>query len=118
MSEHDAGLLALSLGRFAGAAHHLAAALRCDAPISRPLTRLARAESLTRLGRYDEAEAEVRATVLEPVRPSDMPDTLVPRLSRVQGLIAAGRGDVAFGRTPSRRGRRQLAPAHRRGRRR
>ena len=38
----------------------------------------------------------MRATVLEPVRPSDMPDTLVPRLSRVQGLIAAGRRDVAL----------------------
>lgn len=94
LSEHDAGLIALGLGRFAGAEQHLAAALRGEAPISRPLTRLSRAESLTRLGRYDDAEAEIRATVLEPVRPSDMPDTLVPRLSRVQGLIAAGRGDV------------------------
>lgn len=96
MSEHDAGMVALGLGRFARAAHHLAGALRGDAPISRPLTRLARAESLIGLGCYDEAETEVRAAVLEPVRPSDMPDTLVPRLSRVQGLIAAGRGDLAL----------------------
>jgi hypothetical protein len=31
--------------------------------------------------------------VLEPVRPSDFPETLVPRLARVQGLIAHARGD-------------------------
>jgi hypothetical protein len=33
---------------------------------------------------------------MEPVGPSDFPDTLVPRLTRVQGLIAAGRGDRAL----------------------
>ena len=52
--------------------------------MSRPLARLARAEALTRLGRLDEAEAELRATALEPVGPSDYPDTLVARLSRIQ----------------------------------
>jgi hypothetical protein len=31
--------------------------------------------------------------VLEPIRPSDFPDALVPRLARVQGLIALARGD-------------------------
>jgi thioester reductase-like protein len=30
--------------------------------------------------------------VLEPLRPSDFPDALVPRLARVQGLIALARG--------------------------
>ncbi len=45
------------------------------------------------LGRLDEAEGELRATALEPVGPSDFPDTLVPRLTRLQGLVAAGRGD-------------------------
>jgi hypothetical protein len=33
------------------------------------------------------------ATALEPVRPSDFPDTLVPRLARIQGLVAAVRDD-------------------------
>jgi hypothetical protein len=33
--------------------------------------------------------------VLEPVRPSDFPAALVPRLTRVQGLIALARHDRA-----------------------
>ena len=68
-------------------------ALAGEAAISRPLARLARAEALARLGRLDEARVELRETVLEPVRPSDFPETLVPRLARVQGLIAAQAGD-------------------------
>jgi hypothetical protein len=32
--------------------------------------------------------------VLEPVRPGDFPETLVPRLTRVEGLVAAARGDA------------------------
>jgi hypothetical protein len=31
--------------------------------------------------------------VLEPVGPSDFPDALVPRLARVQGLVALARGE-------------------------
>ena len=31
--------------------------------------------------------------MLEPIRPSDFPETLVPRLARVQALIALVRGD-------------------------
>ena len=69
-------------------------ALEAGASVSRPLARLARAEALTRLGRLEEAEEELRATALEPMGPSDYPDTLVARLSRVQGLIAAARGDL------------------------
>ncbi|HWF74292.1 MAG TPA: AAA family ATPase [Solirubrobacteraceae bacterium] len=33
--------------------------------------------------------------VLDPVRPSDFPETLVPRLALVQGLLARARGDEA-----------------------
>ena len=44
----------------------------------------------------DQAETELRAAVLEPVGPGDFPATLVARMSRVQGLIAAGRGDTAL----------------------
>ena len=40
-------------------------------------------------GRPEDAAGELRATVLEPVRASDFPATLVCRLTRVQGLIAA-----------------------------
>ena len=95
-SEHDRGLVALALGEYGPAERFLAAALAHGARVSRPVARLARAEALVRLGRYDDAEQELRATALEPVRPSDMPDTLVPRLTRLQGLIAAGRGDPAL----------------------
>ncbi len=93
MAAHDRGLVALADEDFGTAAALLHDALVEGAPISRPLTRLARAEALALAGRLDEAEAELRATVLEPVRPSDFPDTLVPRLTRVQGLIAAQAGD-------------------------
>ncbi len=97
-SEYDRGLVALALGTFTQAERLLADALRHDAPVSRPLARLARAEALAGLGRHDDAEQEVRATALEPVGPGDMPDTLVPRLTRLQGLIAAGRGDAVLAR--------------------
>jgi hypothetical protein len=60
------------------------------------LTRLAWAEALAGAGRPREAEAELRATVLEPVRSSDFPAALVPRLARVQGSIAAAAGDRAL----------------------
>jgi hypothetical protein len=56
------------------------------------LTRLALAEALARSGRPEAAQEQVRETVLEPVRPSDFPETLVPRLARVQGLIALAEG--------------------------
>jgi DNA-binding SARP family transcriptional activator len=93
MAAHDRGLVALADGEFAFAAELFAEALVEDAPISPALTRLARAEALAGAARLEEAEAEVRATALEPLRASDWPQTLVPRLARVQGLIAAQGGD-------------------------
>jgi hypothetical protein len=85
--------LAISLAQhdFEAAAARLSASLVEGAPVSRPLTRLALAEALARSRRPEAAAEEVRATVLEPVRPSDFPDALVPRLARVQGLIAGAR---------------------------
>lgn len=93
LAEHDEGLVELGAGEFGRAEALLAAALERGAPVSRPLARLARAEALALLGRPDEAEAELRATTFEPVAPSDFPDTLVARLTRVQGLVAEARGD-------------------------
>ncbi|HEY4996738.1 MAG TPA: hypothetical protein VII03_02010, partial [Solirubrobacteraceae bacterium] len=93
MAAHDRGLVALADGNYGLAAQLLGEALIEGAPISRALTRLARAEALARNGASDQASAEVRATALEPLRASDWPETLVPRLARVQGLIAAGGGD-------------------------
>jgi tetratricopeptide (TPR) repeat protein len=95
-AEHDQGMIAMWLGDNERAAQLLAAALAHDAPVSRPIARLARAEALARVKRCDEAEQELRAVALEPVRPSDMPETLVPRMTRVQGLIAAARGDASL----------------------
>ena len=93
MACHDLGLVALAAGDHAGAATLLADALVDGAPISRPLTRIALAEALARTGECERAADELRATVFEPVRPSDFPDALVPRLARVQGLIALARHD-------------------------
>jgi DNA-binding SARP family transcriptional activator len=93
MASYDCGLVALDTGDFEAAAQLMSAALVDGAPISRSLTRLALAEALARSGRPEEAAAQVRATVLEPLRPSDFPDALVPRLARVQGLIALAADD-------------------------
>jgi DNA-binding SARP family transcriptional activator/tetratricopeptide (TPR) repeat protein len=91
MASHDRGVVALQEGRHDLAAVLLAESLVQGAPISRPLTRLALAEALARDGKPEQAAEQVRATVLEPVAPSDFPKALVPRLARVQGLVALAR---------------------------
>jgi DNA-binding SARP family transcriptional activator/tetratricopeptide (TPR) repeat protein len=98
LARHDAGLISLAAGRYAEAAQLLTDALAGGAEVSRPAARLARAEALARSGRPDEAAAEVRRAALEPVRDSDQPWALVPRMARVQGLIALARGDRAEAR--------------------
>jgi tetratricopeptide (TPR) repeat protein len=90
---HDRALLAAAAGQHGTAARELGLAVDLGAPVSRPLARLLRAEALARDGRPDEAERELRAVVLEPVTPADLPDTLVARMSHVQGLIALRRGN-------------------------
>ncbi|HWC86381.1 MAG TPA: AAA family ATPase [Solirubrobacteraceae bacterium] len=94
MASHDRGLVALAAGEHVLAAALLREALaQAGAPISRPLTRLRLAEVLARAGEREAAAEQLRATVLEPVRPSDFPDTLVPRLALVQGVLALARED-------------------------
>jgi DNA-binding SARP family transcriptional activator len=95
MASHDRGLIALQQGDHSLAATLLAESLVEGAPISRPQTRLALAEALARSGQPERAAEQIRATVLEPVRPSDFPEALVPRLARVQGLIALASGEPA-----------------------
>jgi len=97
-ARHDAGLVSLAAGHHQQAAQWLEQALAGGAEVSRPATRLARAEALARSGRPDEAAAEVRRAALEPVRSSDQPWALVPRMTRVQGLIALACGDRAEAR--------------------
>lgn len=98
LARHDAGLISLAAGRYAEAARLLADALAEGAAVSRPAARLARAEALARSGHPDEAAAQVRRAALEPVRASDLPWALVPRMARVQGLIAQARNDHALAR--------------------
>ncbi len=95
MASHDRGLVALEACDYPAAAALLEAALVDRALISGPLTRLALAEALARDGQPERAAEQVRATVLEPLRSSDFPDALVPRVARVQGLIAQARSDHA-----------------------
>ena len=102
---HDAGLVSLDRGEFARAASELSAALVDAVEISRASTRLALAEAYVGCGELERAAAEVRECVLEPMRPSDFPAALVPRLTRMQGLIALASGDIELA------GRR-LAEAH------
>jgi DNA-binding SARP family transcriptional activator/tetratricopeptide (TPR) repeat protein len=98
LARHDAGLIALAAGRHLEAADLLEQAIAEGAEVSRPAARLARAEALARSGRPEEAAAEVRQAALEPVRDGDQPWALVPRMARVQGLIALARGDHALAR--------------------
>ncbi len=98
LARHDAGLISLAAGHYAEAARMLAEALAEGAEVSRPAARLARAEALARSGHPDDAAAELRRAALEPVRDTDLPWALVPRMARVQGLIALARGDHALAR--------------------
>ena len=98
LARHDAGLIWLAAGHYVEAARMLAEALAAGAEVSRPAARLARAEALARAGHPDDAAAELRRAALEPVRDADLPWALVPRMTRVQGLIALARGDHALAR--------------------
>jgi hypothetical protein len=95
MASHDRGLIALAAGEHSLAATLLAESLVDGAPISRPQTQVALAAALACSGEPERAAEQIRATVLEPVRPGDFPEALVPRLARVQGLIALANGAPA-----------------------
>jgi DNA-binding SARP family transcriptional activator/tetratricopeptide (TPR) repeat protein len=98
LARHDAGLISLAAGRHDESAELLERALAEEAKVSRPAARLARAEALARSGHPEEAAAEVRRAALEPVRSGDQPWALVPRMARVQGLIALACGDRTLAR--------------------
>ena len=94
--DQERGLLLLADADPAAAAAALARALDLHAPVSRAATRLRRAEALALSGQLEPAEAELREAAFEPVAASDFPAALVPRMSRVQALIASARGDTAL----------------------
>ncbi|WP_436497614.1 AAA family ATPase [Actinokineospora sp. HUAS TT18] len=95
---HDRATIARATGDWERAATELAAAIELRAPVGRALTRLHRADALARAGKVADAETELRAVAFEPVSPGDFPDTLVARMTAVQGLIAAQRGDLTLAR--------------------
>jgi tetratricopeptide (TPR) repeat protein len=94
VARYDAGLVALAAGRLQQAVELIGNALAEDAAVSRPAARLALAEALAVVGDPDEGAAELRRAALEPVGRADQPWALVPRMARVQGLIARARGNV------------------------
>ena len=96
VADHDAGLLALLAGDHERAAELLDRALAGDPPVQRSEARLRRAEALARLGRADEADAEIRAAALEPIRAAHRPAVLVARMAFAQALSARARGDLAL----------------------
>jgi tetratricopeptide (TPR) repeat protein len=95
-ADHDAGMIALLQGNHDGAEKMLGRALVHDPPVHRAEARLRRAEALARLGRADEADAEIRAAALEPVKAAHRPAVLIARMAFAQALSARARGDRAL----------------------
>jgi predicted Zn-dependent protease len=98
VARYDAGLVALAAGRPGEAADLVDRALTGHAAVSRPAARLALAEALAAAGDPDGAAAQLRRAVLEPVTRGDQPWALVPRMARVQGLVARAAGDPSTAR--------------------
>ena len=121
MADHDAGLLALLAGDYERRAELLGRALEGDPPVQRADARLRRAEALARLGRADDADAEIRAATLEPVRAAAPPgraggpDDVRPGAGRPRPRRPrAGRAAAARDRAPlaPARGRRDAGREH------
>jgi DNA-binding SARP family transcriptional activator/tetratricopeptide (TPR) repeat protein len=116
VSRYDSGLVALAAGRPREAADLIGAAVAGDAAVSRPAARLAMAEALAAAGDPDGGATQLRQAVLEPVGRADQPWALVPRMARVQGLIARAHGDLGTAKrrlTESAQGWRRLGGAAR-----
>ncbi len=95
MADFDAGAVAFAAGENEKAIRRLGAALSVPATryFSRPGARLLLAEARLRGGDPAGAERELDLVPAEPVTAADLPDTLVARLVRIEGLLAARRGD-------------------------
>jgi DNA-binding SARP family transcriptional activator len=91
---YDLGVVLLAAGDPGAAAERIGVALAGPTRAApRSLARLQRAEALVAAGDLGGAEEELGGVPYEPVGPADLPDTLVARMARVQGLLAAARGD-------------------------
>lgn len=95
MTDFDAGAVAFAAGQDEQAIQRLGAALSVPATrhFSRPVARLLLAEARLRTGDPAGAERELDLIPAEPVTAADLPDTLVARLVRIEGLLAAERDD-------------------------
>ncbi len=93
MTDFDAGAVAFAAGEDETAIQRLGAALSVSATrhFSRPVARLLLAEARLRTGDPVGAERELDLIPAEPVTAADLPDTLVARLVRIEGLLAAER---------------------------
>ena len=93
MTDFDAGAVAFAAGEYENAIRRLTAALSVPATrhFSRPVARLLLAEARLRGGDPAGAERELDLVPAEPVTAADLPDTLVARLVRIEGLLAAER---------------------------
>ncbi len=95
VAHFDAGTIALMRNRAGEAIDHLERALaHPGGRLPRPLGQMYLAEAYLRVGGLDQAARALARVPFEPVGPADLPSTLVPRLARLQGLIAAARGDL------------------------
>ncbi len=95
MTDFDAGAVAFGAGDDEKAIRRLAAAMSVSATryFSRPVARLLLAEARLRIGDLASADRELDLIPAEPVTAADLPDTLVARMVRIEGLLAARRGD-------------------------
>ncbi|MBA0125111.1 AAA family ATPase [Haloechinothrix sp. YIM 98757] len=92
-AEFDAASVALDTGRYGEAATRFASALaEPSGQFSRALARVRLAEALVRDGLLGAAHRELEQVPFEPAGQTQLPETLVPRLELVEGLIAAARG--------------------------
>ncbi|GAA4702450.1 hypothetical protein GCM10023215_47140 [Pseudonocardia yuanmonensis] len=95
--QYDMGCVALAAGHHDEAVERLSAALRTTpSRFPRALARLRLAEARLHTGDPDGADAELARVPLEPVSPADLPETLVPQLERLEGLVAAARGRLGL----------------------
>jgi DNA-binding SARP family transcriptional activator len=95
VAHFDAGTIALLQHRAGEAVDHLQRALgHVGGRLPRPLGQMYLAEAHLRAGALDQAAEALARVPFEPVGPADLPSTLVPRLARLQGLIAAARVDL------------------------
>lgn len=92
----DEGCLLMAAGRYPDAAERLAGSLSGHGRhVSPRQVHLLRAEALAAAGDHAAAEAALEEFPFAPAAPTDVPEVLLARLRRVEGLVAERAGDHA-----------------------